>query len=82
MALWVRFSRDSTTGFGTLEGESIAVHSGDMLAAPSPTGETVPLAAVTLLAPVTPAPSSGSGTISTRRRRSRATPSPRCRCTS
>lgn len=54
MTLWVRFARDGATGFGTLEGESIAVHAGDMLAAPSPTGETLPLASVQLLAPVTP----------------------------
>ena len=54
MALWVRFARDGVVGFGRLEGESIAVHDGDMLAAPSPTGETVPLAAVRLLAPVAP----------------------------
>lgn len=54
MALWVRFARDCAVGFGRLEGGSIAVHGGDMFAAPSPTGETVALAAVTLLAPVTP----------------------------
>ena len=54
MALWVRFARDGAVGFGRLEGESIAVHGGDMLAAPSPTGEAVPLAAVRLLAPVAP----------------------------
>lgn len=54
MALWVRFARDGAVGFGTLEGESIAIHAGDMLAAPSPTRERVALAAVALLAPVTP----------------------------
>jgi 2-keto-4-pentenoate hydratase/2-oxohepta-3-ene-1,7-dioic acid hydratase in catechol pathway len=54
MGLWVRFARDGAVGFGTLEGESIAIHAGDMLAAPTPTGENVALAAVTLLAPVTP----------------------------
>lgn len=54
MASWVRFSRDGATGFGTLDGDTIAVHSGDMFAAPSPTGESLPLATVRLLAPVTP----------------------------
>jgi 2-keto-4-pentenoate hydratase/2-oxohepta-3-ene-1,7-dioic acid hydratase in catechol pathway len=55
MALWVRFSRDGAEGFGTLEGESIRVHEGDMFAAATPTGESVALADAALLAPVKPA---------------------------
>ena len=31
MALWVRFARDGGEGFGTLESEAVAVHTGDML---------------------------------------------------
>jgi 2-keto-4-pentenoate hydratase/2-oxohepta-3-ene-1,7-dioic acid hydratase in catechol pathway len=55
MALWVRFARaDGTEGFGTLEGETLAVHGGDMLGAATPTGETLALGAVRLLAPVRP----------------------------
>lgn len=55
MALWVRFAReDGSAGFGTLEGGSIAVHGGDMFAAPAPTGEVVARDAVRLLAPVAP----------------------------
>ena len=51
---WIRFSRSGSEGFGTVEGEAIAVHAGDMFAGAQPTGETVPLAEVTLLAPVAP----------------------------
>ena len=40
MALWVRFARDGAEGFGTLEGEDIRVHGGDLFAAPVPPGET------------------------------------------
>lgn len=55
MALWVRFARDGAEGFGVLEGEAIRVHSGDIFAAPAPTGENVTLSAVRLLPPVRPA---------------------------
>ncbi|MDT7950186.1 MAG: fumarylacetoacetate hydrolase family protein [Acetobacteraceae bacterium] len=51
MALWVRFAPD---GFGTLEGDVIAVHRGDMLGGCEATGERLPLDSVRLLAPVTP----------------------------
>ena len=54
MALWVRFARDAGEGFGTLEDAAIAVHAGDMLAGATPTGESLPLADVRLLAPVRP----------------------------
>jgi 2-keto-4-pentenoate hydratase/2-oxohepta-3-ene-1,7-dioic acid hydratase in catechol pathway len=54
MTSWVRFAHDGATGFGTLEGEAIAVHAGDIFAAPVPTGKSLPLAAVRLLAPVRP----------------------------
>jgi 2-keto-4-pentenoate hydratase/2-oxohepta-3-ene-1,7-dioic acid hydratase in catechol pathway len=55
MALWVRFSRDGAEGFGTLDGESIRVHAGDIFAGAAATGESVALADVALLAPVKPA---------------------------
>jgi 2-keto-4-pentenoate hydratase/2-oxohepta-3-ene-1,7-dioic acid hydratase in catechol pathway len=54
MALWVRFADDSREGFGTLDGETIRVHAGDMLAGATPAGTIIPLAAVRLLAPVRP----------------------------
>lgn len=54
MAHWVRFQRGGAQGFGTLQGETIAVHAGDMFAGATPTGETVPLAGVTLLTPTQP----------------------------
>ncbi|GGJ00210.1 fumarylacetoacetate hydrolase family protein [Neoroseomonas lacus] len=57
MALWVRFARhDGAEGFGTL-GEaagSVAAHVGDIFDSPTPTGETLPLEAIRLLAPLRP----------------------------
>jgi len=55
MTLWVRFSHAGATGFGTLEGEEIAVHTDDLFNAPTPTGTRIALAAATLRAPVQPA---------------------------
>lgn len=54
MTQWVRYELKGEVGFGTLEGEMIAVHSGDMFANPKPTGAKVPLAAVKLLTPCVP----------------------------
>ncbi|MFG1424467.1 fumarylacetoacetate hydrolase family protein [Roseixanthobacter liquoris] len=54
MAKWVRFTHNGSTGFGLLEGEAIAVHQGDMFAGATPTGEQLPLGAVTLEAPSVP----------------------------
>ena len=60
MAQWLRFTRDGQVGFGTLDGmvgspdAAIHVHAGDMFAGSKPTGETVPLSGVTLLAPCIP----------------------------
>jgi 2-keto-4-pentenoate hydratase/2-oxohepta-3-ene-1,7-dioic acid hydratase in catechol pathway len=52
---WVRF-RDAqgAEGFGTLEGERVQPHGGDMFAGAAPLGTPVALAEVTLLAPVRP----------------------------
>ncbi|MGH6974841.1 MAG: 2-dehydropantoate 2-reductase [Stellaceae bacterium] len=54
MTQWVRFERDGRVGFGTLDGDTIAVHGGDMFAVAKPTGETVKRSAVKLLAPCEP----------------------------
>jgi 2-keto-4-pentenoate hydratase/2-oxohepta-3-ene-1,7-dioic acid hydratase in catechol pathway len=54
MALWLRFERAGTRGFGTLEGGLVRVHSGDMFGAPEPTGESLPLSEVSLRTPAEP----------------------------
>jgi 2-keto-4-pentenoate hydratase/2-oxohepta-3-ene-1,7-dioic acid hydratase in catechol pathway len=54
MTRWVRFERAGAVGFGALEGGMVLVHEGDPFDAPRPTGETVPLASLTLLTPVRP----------------------------
>jgi 2-keto-4-pentenoate hydratase/2-oxohepta-3-ene-1,7-dioic acid hydratase in catechol pathway len=52
---WARF-RDATGAarFGTLAGEAVQPHAGEMFGANAPEGAAVPLAEVTLLAPVQP----------------------------
>jgi len=54
MTHWLRYSHQGATGFGTLAGEAIAVHAGDMFAAARPTGATLKLGEVQLLAPCVP----------------------------
>ena len=58
MAHWVRFEVGGRTGFGTLEGDSITEHEGDMFAgatgAPRATGQTLALSEVRLLTPTEP----------------------------
>jgi 2-keto-4-pentenoate hydratase/2-oxohepta-3-ene-1,7-dioic acid hydratase in catechol pathway len=54
MALWVRYARDGVEGFGTLEGEAIRAHAGDLFAGATPTGETLAREDVALLPPVRP----------------------------
>ena len=55
MAHWVRFNHGGTTAVGTLEGDTIAVHSGTTLVeAGAATGDTVKLSDVELLAPTDP----------------------------
>ncbi|NQU60253.1 MAG: fumarylacetoacetate hydrolase family protein [Rhodospirillales bacterium] len=54
MTLWGRFDRAGTTGFGTIDGDAISIHEGDMFRAAKATGETVALADVKLLAPCVP----------------------------
>jgi 2-keto-4-pentenoate hydratase/2-oxohepta-3-ene-1,7-dioic acid hydratase in catechol pathway len=54
MALWIRFEHAGRTGFGTLEGESIRVHSGDLFQGPQATGETLALGEVVVRRPCEP----------------------------
>lgn len=54
MTTWLRFTAAGAPKFGTLEGDTITVHAGDMFAGAAPTGETLKLADVTLLAPSEP----------------------------
>ena len=54
MAHWIRFERSGKAGFGTVEGETITVHSGDMFAAAKPAGETLKLSDVRLSTPCQP----------------------------
>mgnify|MGYP003655677495 CR=1 FL=1 len=54
MSNWVRFEKGGVAGIGTLDGDSIAVHDGDMFGGTTATGETLALDAVTLLTPCAP----------------------------
>jgi 2-keto-4-pentenoate hydratase/2-oxohepta-3-ene-1,7-dioic acid hydratase in catechol pathway len=54
MALWMRFERNGSTGFGTLRDGILAVHEGDMFAGPVASGETVKLADARALTPSEP----------------------------
>ena len=51
---WVRFQHDGATAFGSIEGDLVHRHEGDLFDAPRPTGERLPLAALALLAPCVP----------------------------
>lgn len=54
MAHFLRFNHQGADGFGTLDGDTISVHDGDMFADPAATGETLAQSAVTLLTPTKP----------------------------
>jgi 2-dehydropantoate 2-reductase len=54
MTQWVRFERGGKEYFGTLSGDTIAIHEGDMFSSARPTGESAKLADVKLLTPCTP----------------------------
>jgi 2-keto-4-pentenoate hydratase/2-oxohepta-3-ene-1,7-dioic acid hydratase in catechol pathway len=54
MTRWIRFSHDGTPGFGVLDGEEVAVHTGSMFDAPVPTGTRLRLDQIALLPPVAP----------------------------
>jgi len=51
---WLRFSRAGESGFGSLEGERVAVHRGDLFSNPEPTGESLSLADLVLETPCQP----------------------------
>ena len=51
---WVRFRHDEKVGFGQLTSSGIAVHTGDMFGETRPTGATLALDDVELLAPTEP----------------------------
>lgn len=54
MAKWIGFEQEGKTGFGTLEGDTIAVHTGDLFAGAKPSGQTLKLSAVQVLTPCDP----------------------------
>ena len=51
MALWTRFEHDGRLKLGTVEGDTIIVHGGDMFAGAKPTGERIALSAARLRTP-------------------------------
>ena len=54
MAKWIRFEQDGKTGFGTLEDDTITVHTGDMFAGAKPNGEKLKFPGVQVLTPCDP----------------------------
>ncbi len=54
MAVWVRFANGDGERFGTLAGDTITVHTGDMFANPMATDERINAAEVRLLMPCIP----------------------------
>jgi 2-keto-4-pentenoate hydratase/2-oxohepta-3-ene-1,7-dioic acid hydratase in catechol pathway len=51
---WLRFEAGGRSGFGTLDGDSVQVHAGDLFDQPTPTGERVKLDAIRWLTPCVP----------------------------
>ncbi len=51
MAKWLRFEQDGQIKFGTLQDDTISIHSGDMFSNPADTGETAELADVRVVTP-------------------------------
>ncbi len=51
---WMRCRHDGRELFGVLEGDTLAVHEGDLFEAPRPSGEHVPVAGVEWLMPCRP----------------------------
>jgi 2-dehydropantoate 2-reductase len=54
MAHWIRFEKGGKAGFGTLEGDTISVHSGEMFAGAKATGDKLALKDVKILTPCDP----------------------------
>jgi 2-keto-4-pentenoate hydratase/2-oxohepta-3-ene-1,7-dioic acid hydratase in catechol pathway len=51
---WMRFALEGRTGFGAVDGDTVQVHEGDLFGSHRPTGERLPLAGLTWLAPCEP----------------------------
>ena len=54
MTRWIRFVHRDRLGFGTLEGDRIAIYEGELFADPAPTGRSLARAEVTLATPCDP----------------------------
>jgi 2-keto-4-pentenoate hydratase/2-oxohepta-3-ene-1,7-dioic acid hydratase in catechol pathway len=54
MTRWLRFTRGGAVGFGTLDGEIVRVHRGDMFGAAEPTGEQIALGEIAWVTPCAP----------------------------
>jgi 2-keto-4-pentenoate hydratase/2-oxohepta-3-ene-1,7-dioic acid hydratase in catechol pathway len=54
MALWARVVNEGRECFGTVDGETMNVHEGDMFANPRPTGQSIALGSAKLLTPTVP----------------------------
>ena len=54
MPRWARVEHKGRDCFGTIEGDALRVHSGDMFAGAAATGESIPLAEAKLLTPTVP----------------------------
>ena len=54
MPRWARVNHDGRECLGTIEGDAVHVHSGNMFAHPKPTGESIPLTETRLLTPTVP----------------------------
>ena len=54
MPLWARVIHEERECFGTVDGETMLLHEGEMLADPRPTGKSIPLSAARLLTPTNP----------------------------
>ncbi len=51
---WLRFAHQGRVGLGQLVGDTVHLHTGQMFENPQPTGDTLPLSEVELLAPCHP----------------------------
>jgi 2-keto-4-pentenoate hydratase/2-oxohepta-3-ene-1,7-dioic acid hydratase in catechol pathway len=52
MAKWIRINHQGRECFGTLDGDNVRIHSGNLFNNPQPTGEVVPLSVAKVLTPV------------------------------
>ncbi len=54
MPRWARVTHEGRECFGTIEGDTLRLHAGNLFANPRPTGESLALGAAKLLTPTTP----------------------------